>query len=348
MPNRDTAEVRAVTLVDIPLVRRLSETGMVLDSELIYTQNGSHNSRLFTLFLPSRGIHTMVARAEKRQIVGQFRMRPDVTFANIAYVAPALEEGENDTLWLYILDAMAAEAGKKGAHMLTAEVEESSPLFRTLRLASYSIYARQEIWRILPDDQPADAPDGEIEVTEATEADLQGIHLLLGNIVPRLVQQITHLPGEGEGYVYRKDDRVEGYVGAAVGRIGVYLTPHLHPDVFSEAPDIIRAVMRRAAPSHKLPIYVRVRRYQDWLDDVLVDLGFELCARQAVMVKHIAAGIRSAAAAYTPLREVLESVPSPAKPPTSGIDRSIQDFNEGFRQKDSADAVPCPIIRQPE
>jgi hypothetical protein len=346
MPNRDTAEVRAVTLVDIPLVRRLSETGIVLDSELTYTQDGSHNSRLFTLFLPSRGIHTMVARAEKRQIVGQFRMRSDVTFAHIAYIAPALEEGENDTLWLYILDAMAAEAGRKGAHMLTAEVDESAVLFKTLRLASYAIYARQEIWRMLPEDRPADVRADEIDVTETTEADLQGIHLLYGNIVPRLVQQITHLPGVGEGYVYRTEERVEGYVGVAVGKIGVYLTPHLHPDVFSEAPDIIRAVMRRVARNHKLPIYVRVRRYQDWLDDVLIDLGFELCARQAVMVKHIAAGIRSAA--YTPLSQVLESVPSPAQPPPSGIDRSIQDFNEGFRQKDSADAVPCPTIRQPE
>jgi hypothetical protein len=72
-----------------------------------------------------------------------------------------------------------------------------------------------------------------------------------------------------------------------------------------------------------VPVYVRVRRYQDWLDDALMQLGFDLCARQAVMVKHIAAGVR--AAAFTPLSQRLEAVPSPAKPPTNGIDMAASD-----------------------
>ena len=88
----------------------------------------------------------------------------------------------------------------------------------------------------------------------------------------------------------RRDDRVEGYIGAVDGKMGVYLTPHLHPDVFSEAADVIAAAIAKVERTGKVPVFVRVRRYQDWLDDALVDLGFTICARQAVMVKHIAAG----------------------------------------------------------
>jgi hypothetical protein len=118
--------------------------------------------------------------------------------------------------------------------------------------------------------------------------------------------------------VYRKDERVEGFIGIAQGKLGVYLTPHLHPDVFSEARAILAAAIEHTGRASKVPVYVRVRRYQDWLDSVLADLGFELHARQAVMVKHIAAGVRSAA--FAPLHHpVLETVPSPVKPPTSGI-----------------------------
>lgn len=318
MPKGDTAETRAVTLVDVPLVKRLSESGMVLDSELRYTQDatGAHSASLITLLLPYRGVYTLVTRAEHQQVVGQFRLRQDDAYAQIAYVAPAPADGEDDTAWLHVLDAMAAEAGRRGAHLLTAEVEENAVLFRTMRLANYAIYARQEIWCRLPDSTMDYHPRHEVELTPISEDDLNGVGLLYGNVVPKLVQPVTELPGVDEGFIFRKDDRVEGCIGLAEGRTGVYLTPHLHPDVFSEAPDIIAAAVAQVARRGKVPVYVRVRRYQDWLDDALEKSGFEICARQAVMVKHIAAGVRPTA--FTSLREKLEAVPAPVNPP-SGI-----------------------------
>lgn len=317
MTLRDTSETRAASLVDIPLVRRLSEQGTVLDSELCFTRDadGPHSARFFTLLLPYRGVYTMVTRAEKQQVVGQFRMRSDTPYAHICYVAPRLEEDMDDTPWLYNLDAMAVEAGKKGAHMLVAEVDELAPLFKTMRLANYAIYARQEIWQRMPGDYSAFEPKERVELRETTDADLPGIHLLYANVVPRLVQQITGLPDDKQGLVYRKDDRVEGYIGVARGKYGVYLMPHLHPDVFSEAAAIITTAIAHVARSSKVPVYVRVRRYQDWLDVALGDLGFEICSRQAVMVKHIAAGVRPAA--FAPVSQMLEGVPSPAQPPTN-------------------------------
>ena len=261
----------------------------------------------------------MVTRTENQQVAGQFRLRQNDAYAQITYVAPAPQEGEDDSAWLHVLDAMAAEAGKRGAHLLSAEVEENAPLFKTMRIASYAIYARQEIWCRSPEEATAYEPRHTVELTHTTEDDLAGIYLLYGNIVPKLVQPVTELPGEGEGFVYRRDDRVEGYIGVVDGKMGVYLTPHLHPDVFSEAPAVIAAAIAKVERTGKVPVFVRVRRYQDWLDDALVELGFTICARQAVMVKHIAAGVR--AAAFTPLRQRLEAVPSPVKPP-NGITES--------------------------
>jgi hypothetical protein len=321
---RDTGETRTASLVDIPLVRRLSEGGSVLDSELCFTRDadGPHSARFFTLLLPYRGVHTLVARAGKQQAIGQFRLHSDAPYAHIAYVAPELEDEVDDTPWLYILDAMAVEAGKRGAHILVGEVDELAPLFKTMRTASYAIYARQEIWQRMPGDYSVFEPSAKVQLTETTEADIPGIYLLYSNVVPRLVQQITGLPEAGRGLVYRKDDRVEGHIGVARGKAGVFLTPHLHPDAFSEAAAIITAAVTYSGRSNKVPVYVRVRRYQDWLDDALSDLGFEICARQAVMVKHITAGIR--AAAFAPLTHKLEAVPSPARPPTN---RSTSQFS---------------------
>ena len=335
MTLRDPGETRAASLVDIPLVRRLSERGTVLDSELLFTRDadGPGGARFFTLLLPYRGVHTLVTRAGKNQVVGQFRLHQDAPHAHIAYIAPELEDDSDDTPWLHILDAMAVEAGKRSAHILVAEVDEIAPLFKTMRIASYAIYARQEIWQRIPGDYSAFEPQETVELSDTTENDLPGIHLLYSYVVPRLVQQITGLPDAGHGLVYRSEERVEGYIGVAQGKLGVYLTPHLHPDVFSDASAIITSAIKKVGHSGKVPVYVRVRRYQDWLDDALSDLGFEICARQAVMVKHIAAGVRSTA--FAPLSHKLEAVPSPAQPPTNN--RSSRYSATSYPSKDETD-----------
>ncbi len=314
MPAHDSAETRAVKLRDIPLVKRLAENGAVLDCELHFTQN-SGGASLLKLLVPHGGVHTLLARVDGQTVVGQFRLKADTHCAQIAYIAPGLQpDDDDDTPWLHLLDALAVEAGRRGAHLLSAEVDEDSPLFRTLRTASYSIYARQEIWRCPPENCPASA---DLPLQEASEADLPEIQMLYAGIVPRLVQQIADYPAEANGLVYRRNGRVAGYIAVAEGRAGAFLMPHLHPDVFGEAAAIMAAAAARVSRGGRQAVYVRVRRYQDWLDDALVELDFELAAQQAVLVKHIAAGVR--AAAFAPLRHSLEAVPSPAQPPTSGI-----------------------------
>lgn len=308
------SEVRAVKLVDIPLVKRLVENGTILDSEIGFTRapHGPSSSLFSNFFLPQRGLHTLMARYEDQHVVGQFRLRQDETQARMIYIAPGVEFGVDDTAWLYVLDAMVADAGKRGAHMLTAEVDEHLDLFETLRVAGFAIYARQEIWQ-RPPTSPLDVPH--VSLTQVTEADEHGIHLLYSNVVPRLVQQIAMPPSQSDGLVYRKHDRIAGYIALSEGKHGIYLMPYLHPDVFSEAAAIIGAAMRSANHVDRVPMYVCVRRYQDWLEDALVDLGFEPMTRQAVMVRHIAAGIRQTS--FAAPAHKLEVIPSPIKPPTA-------------------------------
>jgi hypothetical protein len=301
-------ETRAVQLVDIPLVKRLVENGTVLDSEVAFTRvaNSPRSALFSSFFLPQRGLHTLVARQDRHHVVGQFRLRNDESHARIVYLAPGLAHDADNTIYLHLLDAMAAEAGRRGAQTLTAEVDEYLHLFETMRISGFAIYARQEIWQRYPD-EPVDLPD-DVELTEETDADTHGIQLLYSNIVPRLVQQIAIPPSDSRGLVYRKNDRVEGYLAVSEGRYGIYIMPYLHPDVFSDAASVIAAAVRTCGHSGRVPIYVSVRRYQDWLEDALLDLGFEPFTRQAVMVRHIAAGIRSAA--FAPLHHRLEAIPS--------------------------------------
>lgn len=286
-------DARTISLVDIPLVWRLSENGTVLDSEVGLTRDArGPNSALLSSILFPRGVYTLVARADHQRVVGQFRYRPDDTVAHIVYIAPPLVDDAEDTIWLRILDAMSREAGKHGATALVAEVETSSYLFETLRTARFATYARQTIWRHNP--VTSVETDDSIELTEETSGDQMGIMALICSTVPTMLHQVAAPHSDMQGVVCRKEGRIEAYVAISEGKHGVYLIPHIHPDVMDQADVILKAAIARTAQAQKVPIYVSVRSYQSWLDNVMQQLGFEAWIEQAVMVKHIAAGVRYA------------------------------------------------------
>ncbi len=310
MLTRDT-DTRAVSLVDLPVIRRLLDKGTVLDNELVFTRSDySPNSSLIsTVLLPQRGVYTLLSRSEKQQVVAQFRLKPDDSYARVVYVAPGRDYTADDTIWLHAFDAMAREAGRHGAHMLMAEVEENDALFETLRTSGYAVYARQEVWR-RPVGDYACAEDS-VELTTETFADATGVYSLFVNTVPSMVQPFAAPPADMHGLVYRRNDRTGAYLAYAEGKSGVYLIPYLHPDVMSETPAVMAAALQHIARADRVPVYVCVRRYQDWITEALAQLGFSHYVQQAVMVKHITAGVRSAG--FASLRRQLDKVVQPVQ-----------------------------------
>lgn len=315
MPSRDT-DIRAAKLVDLPLVRRLVDKCVVLDSELILTRDssGSHSTLMSSLLLPQRGVYTLVAKNDKQQVVGQFRLKPDDPHARIVYLAPHLDTDADDTIWLNVLDAMAREAGKAGAHALTAELEETSPLFETMRTAGYAVYVRQEIWRREAGIPLSDSP--QLPLEEVQNEDELAIFALFSHTVPSLVQQYAMPPTELPGLIYRVDGRVRAYIAYSEGKHGIYLIPYLDPVMLPEAGALFESALAAIPRSAKLPVYIALRRYQDWASDALMNLQFRSFMQQAVMVKHISAGVRHAQ--FAPLYGQLEEATRPIRPPSSG------------------------------
>jgi hypothetical protein len=130
-------------LLDIPLMLRLKQNAIVLHSEMGLTNDArGQNTALLSSIVFPRGLYTLVAHADDQDVVGQFRYHADEVNAHIVYLAPTLQDDEDDTVWLHILDAMAQQAGKSGAQNLVAEVETSHRLFETMRSAMLYIVAK--------------------------------------------------------------------------------------------------------------------------------------------------------------------------------------------------------------
>ncbi|MYC55752.1 MAG: hypothetical protein F4X46_09250 [Chloroflexi bacterium] len=286
-------DAHAMKLLDLPLMLRLKQHAIVLHSELGLTEDarGQSSALLSSIVFP-RGLHTLLAQRDEQNVVGQFRYRQGELNAHIVYLAPTLEEHEDDSIWLHMLDAMAAQAGETGAQSLVGEVELSHRLFETMRRAGYAVYSRQVIWRSAPlSARPA--PPG-ICIHAETPSDQIGVAALLGSTIPRILQAILGPSTDMAGLVYRRDGKIAAYIGYSEGKHGIYVLPFVHPEALGEAPELIAAAWQQIERSRKLPVYVCVRGYQGWLENAMRDLAFEPWLEQAVMVKHLAAGVRQA------------------------------------------------------
>ncbi len=289
-------DTHTLAITDILQARRLTESGVVLDAQIRSTSAGDGlNSALLASMMPHTSRHTLVARVDQQRVVGQFYVTQNTSIARIVYLAPnpTPQKHGDDSAWLLMLDAMTAEAGKRGAHILTGEVDENSPLFVTMRQSRFAVYARQTLFGCEQgSDVFAQNPQPELTVQRATEDHTGGIYALYRRTTPRLLQQVEPPPSMN-GFVYLENGRVLAFINVAEGRDGVFFKPYVDPAVLPEAGEIVLAVAAQIHRAGRRSFTLRVARHQGWLMTPFEEIGFKRAAEQAVMVRHIAAGVHS-------------------------------------------------------
>lgn len=284
-------EVRPLSPIDLPLLHRLNTVTEIvgLDTLTMLTR-GIHpleSAVKSAVSLMDSGAQTIVLREGDTAFFGQFRHRIGEAAAHIVFVAPDLNQYGNDERWLRLLEGMISAAGRRSAHTLKAEISEGDDAFTVLQQAGFAVYARQEIWR--RDPAPTAAPAFNL-VRPATDLDTIALNALYAGVVPRLVR-MADAPPESKPSTLVYDDRggrVTGAITTTEGKNGIYLTAVFDPAICAHrAPEIIESALARLPRAAKLPVYVCVRRYQDWLSTALEASGFAPLISQAVMVRHI-------------------------------------------------------------
>jgi hypothetical protein len=280
--------MRAFDWRDVRLVKALSGHGLCLDSESGLT-HGCHplSDALLAYLMPGTRPTTWVWRDHHQAAFGQLRHRPHQEQARILFVAPELDEALEGG-WMALVEQLAAEAGRRGAHSLIAEVDEASREFEALRMAGFAVYARQSVWKLA---RPLPGLAADIGVRPADPKDVVGINVLYTNIVPRLVQQVEPAPPGARGYVLEREGELIAFLDVRRGPAGIRLDPYLHPEAFELSDEVVQAVLGRLSNPMGLPVYLCVRRYQDWLQEVLAQIGFELQGAQAMLVKRLTARV---------------------------------------------------------
>jgi hypothetical protein len=315
---------------DVPLLHRLRDRGLCLDSQQALT-HGPHalQHALLGALNPTGIACTLVARSGQgveEAAVGQILQRNGNGLFRLAFFSP--EEAILQPAGLSLLEALCQAAGARGARNLIAETEEDSPAFDCLRQAGFAIYARQQIWRLGAAEQSAApapgmprrrtrARSGAGLPDEATSRqwrpeaapDRSAIQVLYLNLVPALVQQIEPPPGRsGRGLVHWREDELLGYIDIERGPLGIWTQPYFHPA--AERTEALLAGFLQTFSDGRGPLYVCVRSYQGWMNGVLERLEFAPSHNQAVMVKRLAVSIRRPALAPLPALEATRPKPT--------------------------------------
>ena len=278
--------VRSLDFLDLPLLPRYRRDVLSLDSSRVLTPgNPLGAAALLSYLKPRRNIYTGIASDDGHSLMGQISLDEAETSARVTFVTPRENVQE---LAPALLDHLTQQAGEWGAFHLLAEVDEDSPVFRTLRRSGFTMYAWQRAWK-LPVLEPIDGDPGLWR--QADELDWPSIQSLYSQIIPSLLQPVESLPKQVSGLVCRPEGSLQAYISFKNGPAGVWVQPLIPPDSTCVS-EQMAGLARGAAGWQSRNVYVCVRSYQAWLETVLEDLGAECGPRQAVMVRRLAKTIK--------------------------------------------------------
>ena len=191
----------------------------------------------------------------------------------------------------------------RGAYRFLAEMDEDDEAFECFRMAGFSVYTRQKIWKIPLEPGLQTELEGEWQPLQSF--DVHDVQNLNHAIVPPLVQGAEGLDKRPiRGLVYRINGELLAFVEVISGPSGIYLIPVFHPNL-QEPRLVLSAMINKVNGQNGKKIYLAIRDYQSWLQSALEGLNGKSSTRKVLMVKHLVH--RQKVAALNPIRKVLEA-----------------------------------------
>lgn len=277
--------LRPFTIRDLSLWRSASGQAVFLHPQSLLTQGAGAVMRGAFLSPLSglSGIFTYVHHAQGNNlaIIGQVAHFLGSPVAYCRFISPqsALSSrGLPD-----LLDGMLKLVGSRGAHSLIAEVDEDSNAFGALRQNAFSIYARQQIWKM---EKNPNVVGRNSLWRHALTSDELAVQILRNGLVPGQVQQFEETKENLDGYVLYQHEQLLAYAEVKRGPRGIWARPFvsLDADPFEVA---LADLLARLRPRAGRPVYICLRSYQDGLQGPLKKLDAKPGPYLAVMAKRI-------------------------------------------------------------
>jgi hypothetical protein len=302
--------IRPFELADLRTLHRYRQQGIYMDSisALTWGRMLVPMRAVFSPLSEAVGVFTEIYQQDSSSpaLIAQISHGLGAQQARFTFLAP--DSGVEDGGLAALLENLIRRLGERKVQNIIAEVDQKSNTFEALRTLSFSIYARQHVWRVgsivrknLPDH----------DWREIISQDEFNVRRLYSAIVPTLIQQVEPTPWEElRGYVFYHKDELLGYADVAEGPRGIWLQPFIHPEMEGVGPHLT-SLIASLKPKERRPVYVCLRSYQAWLSATLEDLDAEVSSTQAVMVRRLTAAVKKPELSPIPTINGTQEVTSP-------------------------------------
>ncbi len=301
--------VHPFNLGDTLLIRKLGHRGESFDSRTFLTRD-LHLVRYATLagLLPNLYPETQILNYPGNTGgFAQLSHRKGCPSSHLRFIAP--KEIFSDGSGSELIEALLAEAGRRQAQHVLAEVEENTEECDFFRREGFTIYARQEIWKAGPSVPQIESPSEGL-LRSFQPADTPAALGLYCSVVPSLVYQVEGFPKSPEGWVLYEEGELVGFFGALSGPLGMRVEPVFHPGARHVSSWLAAWLGAPDFPASR-PVYICVRSYQEWVGALLREIGFSLLCRQAVFSRRIVVPVPVLEAVHLSAKE------NPAPQPTT-------------------------------
>jgi hypothetical protein len=274
--------LRPFTIRDLNLWQAASGQAVFLNPRSFLTQGPGAILRgaFFSPLSALSGVFTYVLhnQGNSSAFIGQVSHLQGSQIAHCRFLSP--KNALTSRYLPELLDGLLKQIGNRGAHGLIAEVDEESPVFGVLRQNGFSIYARQQVWKI----EQSRATSATSSWQHALSTDELAVQILKNALVPGQVQQIEAAQEILDGYVLYRDEQLLAYVEVKRGPRGIWVVPFVSLD--AEPFDVaLGDLLVRLRPRASRPVYICLRSYQEWLLPSIKKLAASPGPYQAVMAK---------------------------------------------------------------
>ncbi|MBN2045332.1 MAG: hypothetical protein JW757_09960 [Anaerolineales bacterium] len=304
--------IRAFRPSDVLTLHRLRKQGVYLDNRAVLTW-GTRVVTTRALASPlskATGVFTGVQNSGHpgRPLIGQASHTSGASTARLTFLAP--EEQIELRAAAELIEYLLRQLGEHQAQTLLAEVDEEAAAFEVLRQLNFSIYARQQIWKIT---SVAPKWGGKNKWRICASLDGFNIRKLHFASVPSLVQQIEARDFSTlNGWVYYQDTDLLGFAEVFSGPRGAWVLLFCHPEM-DDIEDHLSSLLALLRPRARRPVYLCIRRYQHDLSSFLQEIGAQASNQQAVMARRLTAGVTHAELSPIPQLNGTPEVPTPIK-----------------------------------
>ncbi len=246
----------------------------------------------------------------------QVRYRPHQAAADVAFVAPALEESSQAaSIWAHLLDGACTEAAGHGIQRVFANLPESGAEVDIFHQAGFSLYAGEDVFRLA---QPPKVPQTEesLPLRLQQAEDWPAVQKLCVAITPQRVRQAEGgiaITAARERNCQRhvlageNGDDLRAVLNVCSGDQAHWLRILVHPEARNVADGLIGWALSTLVSQSAHPVYCNVRQYEGGVRVALEAAGFEPFATRALAVKHTVAWSR------TPAQELVTALKGSAE-----------------------------------